>query len=176
MKTWKIYAGAAALAIALLCLAGISNPGQLTQYFYGGITNAPLSTASNDVPFATQAELWSTNNTTVASKVTTNAIINRIAVGNGSDLTNMTADARKVTTNSVLDKLQLLDGSSLTNLNDSSREATNAALNKLALNDGSSLTNVNPAYYTGSFPVLTSALLSATLNFTNGALKFISAP
>jgi len=63
MKTHKIYIGAVALAATLLCLAGISNPGQLTQYFFGGITNAPLSTALNDVPFMTNANLVALSNT-----------------------------------------------------------------------------------------------------------------
>jgi hypothetical protein len=246
IKPWKIYSAAITLAIAFIfCVGGISNPGQLTQYFYNGCPDMASSNDVNAILGATNAATLVTvesarthaigtntpsllnvlaigrnaNNISitnladattpqgaatlyqitnaiesariaadatnashlanigVAGFVGTNAATVKLVLNDGSSLTNLAADARKQNTNAVLDKLLLVDGSSLTNLAaDVRKQGTNAILDKLLLVDGSSLTNVNPAYYTGSFPVLTTAVLSAVLNFTNGALKYLSAP
>jgi len=121
------------LLLALVCAgavyAGVGVGGGSQIITVDSATQAGIDTTVSATNDATRTELLATNAVLVAvdaGKQGTNAILGRLALGNGLDLTNA---VRYAGTNAVLDKLQLLDGSSLTNVTantDLSRAGTNA--------------------------------------------------
>lgn len=138
------------LLLALVCAgavyAGVGVGGGSQIITVDSATQAGIDATVSATNDATRTELLATNALLVAvdaGKVATNAVLDKVAIGDGSVLTNMatlgalngtndtlvSSIAGKVTTNAVLDKLQLLDGSSLTNVTantDLSRAGTNA--------------------------------------------------
>ena len=119
----------AMLIAAFAVYAGVGVGGGSQIITVDSATQAGIDTTVSATNDATRTELLATNAVLVAvdaGKQGTNAILGRLALGNGLDLTNA---VRYAGTNAVLDKLQLLDGSSLTNVTantDLSRAGTNA--------------------------------------------------